>query len=142
MPKDLSNFLNESCDGCVANSSRRICVSMIADECSIIQDFGKVKKGDSATDPYYQYGPDRHSISEVRIDGEVYFEEHNFGQLRFIVRREPKEMLGKLAPHGTLHWEVREFGWWETDSHLSDWDNTAAIFDVSKKPDNFNLPLK
>lgn len=133
MPKDLSNFLDESWDDYVANGARRICVSMIADECSIIRDFGEVKEGDSAVDPYYQYGLDRHSISEVRIDGEIYFEEHNFGKLRFIVRREPKEMLGNHAPRGTLHWEVREFGWWETDSHLSDWANTAAIFDASKK---------
>jgi len=92
-----------------------------------------VEELDITVNPYYEYDSNRHSVAEVRIYGEVYFEEHKFGKLRFIVRREPKEMFGKLAPHGTLDWQERQFGWWETDSHLSDWANTVAMFDASQK---------
>ena len=128
MSRALFEFLN----GFAYDKQARVCVSLIAEECSIIRDFGTVEPMHSISAPFYEYEQSMNSVAEVRIDGQVYFEKHAFGQLRFIVQRQLKEHIGK-APHGTFYKELGQIMWWESSAHLNDWVQTLQMFEPSKQ---------
>lgn len=128
MSKALFDFLNGFSD----EKQARFCVSLIAEECSIIRDFGTIEPFQSVSTGSYNYEPSMNSVAEVRIDGQVYFEKHAFGRLRFLVKRELKEHIGE-APHGTFDNQLEQIMWWESSAHLNDWVQTLQMFEPSKQ---------
>ena len=130
MPHPLFKFLSEKNDV----RTERVCLTLIAEDFSVIRDFGQLKRNQSETDPFREYHPTMNPVSEIRIDGKIYFDAHSFGDLKLSVHRFVNTQGGRFVGNGQLNFtDCLRFHWQENEDKLDDWVATLQMFDPKKK---------
>ena len=129
MSHHIFQFLREQNDADI----KRVYLSLIAEDCSIIRDFGEVALDEFSTIVAHEYHPDSHPVSNIRIDGKVYLDEHAFGEMRLYVHR-PRSQQSVLVGRGRLdNFDQLRVDWYENEDKLDHWVSTLQMFDRNQR---------
>lgn len=129
MSHHIFQFLREQVDA----DCQRVYLSLIAEDCSIIRDFGELGLGESPGLPTHEYHPNSHPVSNIRIDGKVYFNEHAFGEMRLYVHR-PRSQQSVLVGYGSLdNLDQLRVDWTENEDKLDHWVSALQMFDRNQR---------